>query len=193
MSEIEKNKRISDYEQMKEHQRMDKYDLYNTICREGDIVVKDMNGHNKIIYIYEEMLKNNDFKGKIYCSCLYYKRDLVKSLGFKWNPKLKLWYMPIHLFTYEIFLKSHITRWNKFELFLKSHNSIYITKNYYYVDYKDRYYVETLIKNSDEDYKKHQIKQKIIKKENNKKENNKKSEVKKYYKIDYENIDFLDN
>ena len=75
---------------------------------------------------YNRLLKKS-VDDNIYCFCWYEGRHIPKQLGFKWNPNLKLWFIPKKDFTLKIYENSLVVRYT-------SHTSIG-NPNYYYVNY----------------------------------------------------------
>jgi hypothetical protein len=58
---------------------------------------------------------------------VYEFKDNIKKLGFKWQPKLKLWYITLNKFTYEVYTETMKPRF--------INNTSSGTKYYYYVYY----------------------------------------------------------
>ncbi len=55
-------------------------------------------------------VKESAVHGNIYCHCLFeWKTNLLK-LGFLWNNKLKLWFIPVKEFTKQIYAKTKQVR-----------------------------------------------------------------------------------
>ena len=80
--------------------------------------MKEMDRRMKITKDCNKKIYNNIIKSSpganIYCHCVYEGRDIPKNLGFKWNPNLKVWYMPKKDFTYEIYKNSQVVRYRNY-------------------------------------------------------------------------------
>lgn len=63
---------------------------------------------------YEWIKKTYNDDGKIYCYCVYDRRDIVKDLGFKWNNQYKLWSIDINKFSQEVYSKIREIRYRNF-------------------------------------------------------------------------------
>ncbi len=57
-----------------------------------------------------ETIKADAFNGVVYCHCLYLWKDNLKKLGFKWQPKLKLWYIKAENFSFEMYKETMTPR-----------------------------------------------------------------------------------
>ena len=75
---------------------------------------------------YED-IKVGAINQTIYCHCMYEFKDNVKKLGFKWQPKLKLWYITLNKFTYHVYTETMKPRY--------INNTSSGVKYYYYVHY----------------------------------------------------------
>ena len=49
-----------------------------------------------------ESIKQQAFFGNIYCNCVFKWKNNIKKLGFKWDPKVKHWFIPEKRFTQAI-------------------------------------------------------------------------------------------
>ena len=50
-----------------------------------------------------EYFKSEAHENKVYCYCVFQFNDTLKKLGFKFDGKYKLWYIPVEKFTFEVF------------------------------------------------------------------------------------------
>ena len=120
---------------------------------------------------------------KIYCFCMYERRDIPRNLGFSWDKDLKLWCIPKKDFTFEIYKKSSVVRFCN----PSSVGPLY----YFYTDYIEgdvhKY------KKSNDEFKEERKKYYKEHTRDDIKNYPSKSKNKKIPKIDIDSIDFLDD
>ena len=104
-----------------------------------------------------ETIKADAFAGVIYCHCLFSWKDNLKRLGFKWLPKLKLWYINEEMFTYEIYQETMKPRF--------TNNTSTGVQHYYYVHYCTSQDIKSRLTSKEQYFKKQNNENKeIIKK-----------------------------
>ena len=72
----------------------DEYDELEYFGREdGKDIYRSYRDNFKIVAGDEENIYND----KIYCECRFEFKDKLKQLGFRWEPLIKKWYLPINV------------------------------------------------------------------------------------------------
>ena len=88
----------------------DEYDELEYSGREGKKdIYRSYRDNFKIVAENAENIYND----KIYCECRFEFKDKLKELGFRWEPLIKKWYLPVEDFNVFIYKKTRVLRFSR--------------------------------------------------------------------------------